>query len=827
MVSRCPTGGVAVAFAAGILWDAFLPLTWMSWVGVGILFCVGWLVALRIRQLRMALLLLLAGCVCLGAARHHGFRFVRAPDAIDRYVTEERRPVRLTGIVTAEPWIRPRKENSGPTAAQQFDRSSCDISCSAIATDDGVVRVSGLVRLSASGHLLHVHAGDEVEIRGWLSRQLPPGNPGEFDFREYPAGQGIAAVASVDTPDAVHRIGHSSGWWFRRAMDGLRDRAEVVLMEQVGERQLPVASAILLGDRSLMGDDVRNAFAESGAMHLLAISGLHVGIFAAMFWFACRLCGVSNRATATVVIAAVVSYACLTGGRPSVVRATIFVCIAALGHPWYRQVSMVNVLAVAALIVLVWRPTDLFDTGAQLSFLAVAGMMWSGSLGLFGNRDESPEDKPLPMDSPGLLGRSLRSAAGYVLRVYVTMAAIWLCTAPLVAARFHLASPIGFGINVFLIPFVTVVLWLGYALLFVGLVMPALAMPFAWAFNGCLGVMLGIVDVAADWSLEHFYLPGPQMWWLLLYYAIMAALLIAGVRQRARRVMGMALGSCVLIGLAIGLMPRSSDTLRCTFLAVGHGGAILVEFPNGRTLLYDGGSISSPDRPARAVANALWHRGRWRLDAVVVSHADIDHFNGIPTLLERVPVGVVIASPTLFDFRQQAVSEFCDSLATADVPIRTCFAGDRLVFDRDVSVRVLHPRASEHFETDNENSVVLVIEYGHRTILLTGNLEDDGLREVLDRLPAQVDVLQSPHHGSLDANTAELAQRTQPTTVVVSSGRAAAMAKLKERYGDRVEILSTFDHGAVTVEIEASGQMRTSWHRREQATSRQLTAREP
>lgn len=318
VASRYPAGGVAVAFGVGILWDALLPLPWLNWLSAGVLFCVGWLVILRIRRPRVALLLLLAGCVCLGAARHHGFRFVRAPDAIDRYVTEERRPVRLTGIVTAEPWIRLRKENSGPTAAQQFDRSSCDIACSTIATDDGVVRVSGLVRLTASGHLLHVHAGDEVEIRGWLSRPFSPSNPGEFDFREYLAGQGIAAVASVDTPDAVRRIGRSSGWWFRRAMDGLRDRAEVVLMEQVGERQLPVASAILLGDRSLMGDDVRDAFAESGAMHLLAISGLHVGIFAAMFWFGCRLFGVSDRTTATVVIAAVVSYACLTGGRPSV-----------------------------------------------------------------------------------------------------------------------------------------------------------------------------------------------------------------------------------------------------------------------------------------------------------------------------------------------------------------------------------------------------------------------------------------------------------------------------------------------------------------------------
>ena len=646
----------------------------------------------------------------------------------------------------------------------------------------------------------------------------------------------------VDTPDAVHRVGRSPGWWFRRGMDGLRDRAEVVLVEHVGDRQLPIASVILLGDRSLMGDDVRDAFAESGTMHLLAISGLHVGIFAAMFWFGCRLFGVSDRTTAAVVIGAVVSYACLTGGRPSVVRATIFVCIAALGYPWYRRVSMVNVLAVAALIVLAWRPTDLFDTGTQLSFLAVAGMMWSGSLGLFGNRDESKEDVPtadvpLPMDVPGLLGRGLRNVAVYVGQTYVTMAAIWLCTAPLVAARFHLASPIGFGINVLLIPFVAVVLWMGYALLFVGLVLPFLATPFGWAFDGCLGGMLDVVEIASRWSLGHFYLPGPRLWWLILYYAILAALLASGMRQGARRVMGMALGSCVLIGLAVGLMPRSSDTLRCTFLAVGHGGAILVEFPNGRTLLYDGGSISSPDRASRAVANALWHRGRWRLDAVVVSHADIDHFNGIPKLLKRVPVGAVIASPTLFDFRQQAVAEFCESLSVADVPIRTCFAGDRLVFDRDVSVRVLHPAAGKRFETDNENSVVLAIEYGQRTILLTGDIEEDGLAEVLDRLPANVDVLQSPHHGSLDANTSELAQRTQPATVVVSSGRSAATGKLQERYGDRAQILSTFDHGAVTIEIESSGRVRTWWHResavagrepsKTAVTSRQLTATRP
>jgi competence protein ComEC len=249
----------------------------------------------------------------------------------------------------------------------------------------------------------------------------------------------------------------------------------------------------------------------------------------------------------------------------------------------------------------------------------------------------------------------------------------------------------------------------------------------------------------------------------------------------------------------------TSDELRCTFLDVGHGGCTVIETPDGRTLLYDAGAMAGPDVTRRQIAPYLWHRGIRRIDEVFVSHADMDHFNGLPSLLDRFAVGQVTCTPTFSDKPTPAVRRTLEELKRRRIPMRTVKAGDCLTAG-PLTIEVLHP--PEHGVEGNENarSLVLLLKHADHKLLLTGDLEGEGQRLVLVQPPTQVHVLMSPHHGSRVANTAELADWARPEVVISCQGAPRSPAGVREPYSAKgARFLTTWEHGAVTVRSNETG----------------------
>jgi competence protein ComEC len=261
----------------------------------------------------------------------------------------------------------------------------------------------------------------------------------------------------------------------------------------------------------------------------------------------------------------------------------------------------------------------------------------------------------------------------------------------------------------------------------------------------------------------------------------------------------------VVAGLGVSLWPRQPGELRCTFLSVGHGLAVVVELPGGRTLLYDAGQMQDGSRARQTVQSALWQRGVRSVDALVISHADIDHFNGVPGLARTLSIGSLLVHESFLDFRQPGVERTCDLLTRQNVPIKLVWAGDRLSLDDRARLTVLHPPAGDRMATDNANSLVLMIEYAGRSILLTGDLERGGLENVLFLSPLHADVLQAPHHGRFAANPRALAEWASPDWVIVSDGRHDDSDRLRTIYGPAARVLSTEKYGAITFAIDERG----------------------
>ncbi len=539
-------------------------------------------------------------------------------------------------------------------------------------------------------------------------------------------------------------------------------------------------------------------------MHLLAISGLHVGILAGIVHLFCRLLKLQGGSRTLILVGTVLAYMVLTNQRPPVLRAAMLFTIGIAGLLYGRRSSGYHTLSLCAALLLLARPADLFDIGAQLSFVAVLAIIWASQTLIPLLRRH--QNDPLAME-PSLRLKPLRTAIRVAGESYVLTTAIWLITLPLAAYHFQLLAPVGIIANVLLMPVVALMLAAGYLTLAVGLIVPPAAPIPGTLFESLLILLETVAHYAAEIPLGHLRVAPPSLWWVTGTYLLLAVMIGLLGGTTLRRWSLHALGAWVILGLGLAFVPvPTAGGLRCSFLSVGHGSAVLLELPNGRTVLYDAGSFANARRAEQVVQSVLWEHNRHRLDAIIISHADIDHFNAVGPLVRSVPVGSVLTASPFLDVSQPAVLDTLRALQEVEIPLQIIDAGDRILCDPAVTIDVLHPPETFDSPHDNASSIVLLISYAGRRLLLTADIEAEGLQQLLATPPTDCDVLMSPHHGSLAANPPRLASWATPEYVIASSGHRTNANALQDRY-QPASVLSTHEHGCVTITVTPGGDL--------------------
>ncbi len=831
---RAPALPVVLAFIVGIIVDANVTAVgWWGWAfSAATLLLAGLMQCLNCsRRSTIFLLLAVAG---MGAVRHHDVWFAGESNDIGLFAHEEPQPAQVIGTIAERPQLIRESEEDTSRPWGTRERTVLVIECRQLRDAHEWLDVTGGVRVDVSGLASELRVGDEVELLGRLALPERPRNVGEFDFAAFLRKQGIHAVMRVRSLEAVQFLKRPDDLvtQTRRQVVVAREHCEQLLRDKLQPDTASVSLALLLGSRARMSSEQRKSFVESGTMHVLAISGLNVAILALFVGGTCRLFNLSRGLTAISILALVGGYAAITDAGPPVVRAALLVFLSTLGWPWDRPTHANNLLAVTALGVLWWNPTDAFNTGAQLSFMAVAVILWlSARRGwqleaaridaeTAGKTSTKKTEKELAQELaeklPKTALRKFVNGGWLVLREGTSLSCfVWLFSAVVIARQFHLVSLVGLLANIPLIPVASLTLCLGYSMLLAGFVSSSVAGIIAVPFEWSLRLMLWIVDVAADLSCGHRYVPTPPTWWLIGALVCLATLFWWMRGPLLRHLGWRAFWLWTAIGLVTPLWwPREPEPLRVSVLSVGHGLSVLIESPSCRTLLYDAGMMGNARRANDVVQQTLWHRGHSRLDGLVLSHADTDHVNGVPSLLRTLPVGQIFVSPQFVDWNQSEVYQVLEAARHCEVPVKLIWNDDSLILGDGIRCRVLHPTANEMLSPDNANSIVLLIEYAGRRILLTGDLERDGLIRLLHLPPQQIDVLLSPHHGSLGANTTDLARWARPNWLIASADRRANLNTLRSRFGPVTNVLSTADEGAITFEIHADGRMACETFRR-------------
>ncbi len=494
-----------------------------------------------------------------------------------------------------------------------------------------------------------------------------------------------------------------------------------------------------------------------------------------------RVLGLGRRTSFAAVGAMTIAYALLVGLAPSVVRSatmTVTVCVAECRA---RPTRPANLLALAALATLTLNPAHLFDTGCQLSFLAVAAIVWgvapaSHRLGwayaalMFRVRGPGGALDELERTfEPWWKARMRRYSAVIIPGVIVSLV-VWLVALPLVALRFHLVSPIGILLNIPLIPLTSLALMAAGLTLALSAIWGPLGVPSAWVCAKSLILTGSLVRWGASRSWGHWFVPGPPWGWVLASYGLLGLATVAGYnRWPGRRwAWWTPLGIWLALGLGLNVLPTRPETLEADILAVGHGLAVMIQSPDGRAIVYDCGRMRDPNVGRRILAPALWSRGVRHIDAILLSHADADHYNGLPDLLDRFSVGEVRIAPGFDRSTDPAVAQLLQAVRARRIPVRTIAAGDAWEA-AGVRVSVLHPPAAwSPLDRDNDRSVVLDLESDGRHALLTGDLEQAGLAQLVSHPGGPFDVLLAPHHGGRTANPAWLYRWANPARVVVS-----------------------------------------------------------
>jgi competence protein ComEC len=799
VVAAALAGGIVLDRAAGE-WTADRPLAtpavwWLAAVGAWIV----WLVCYQLDRHALGCGALLASIALGGAAWHHWQWNLFQNDELARFASDEQQPAAIEAIALRSP-----QQIAAPTptplrAIPIGERSRVALYVTALRDVDDWRPVSGACELTLDGRLTGVGAGDRVRVFAQLRDLTPPLNPGEFDYAEFARTERELCALATDSTAALTVIEPGSLWTMMHAIDRVRENWRQTIQRTLPAAEAPVAEALLLGSMNSLPRERTLPYLRTGMIHVLVVSGMHLSLLVAVFYGAMRLGVLPRRVALGAVMALVVFYVLLTGGQPPVMRAGVMAALVCLALWYGRRVINFNSLAAAAILVLAWNPAELFQVGTQLSFLCVATLIWFGQRTLE-RQPVDPLDRLIAFSRPLPL-RLLIATRDSVWFTLSATTAVWLVALALVMSQFHLVPWAAIPISPVVFLLVGIAIATGFAWLMVGWLIPPLGNLLGMLCGCSIGAMDEVVVWTSQFEWGNLWTPGPAAWWVIGAYVLWAVLYYARFLGGVRRwSVGMTCG-WIAVGFAVPLLRSAPEGLRCSFVAVGHGTCVVLQTPDRRTLLYDAGALRSPDDAAQIIASYLWSRGITRLDGIVLSHADVDHYNAVPELLDYFRVSGVYITPHMWPRKlaegdQSAPAQLRRELEARGVRIETLEMGDLLQLG-DVTAEVLHPTLLGVVGTDNANSMVLGVEYQGRRILLPGDLEALGIDFLLAQEAYDCDVLLAPHHGSLRSDPPGFAAWSMPEWVVISGNRSAATDEVAQRYqlaGARV--LHTAEHGS-------------------------------
>ena len=613
-----------------------------------------------------------------------------------------------------------------------------------------------------------------------------PTVPGGFDTGKWLRSQELAAYGKV-----LHWKSWQGHWIPERSFFRFRNWIRHKLSRFLDSAETGLLMGLLAGDRSGIPEALRSDFQRSGLVHVLAISGFHVVLLAGMLMVFLKATRLPHKAVRVIGILLLLLYVPVTGGSPAVRRAVIMFAVPQVGLLFQRPAAALNSLGVALVFLTLPNPDIIWNPGFQLSAAATLGIILGSS------------HNPLKDLPEGLRKNSLwNKFQTFVLDpTYVTLCATF-ATAPFLIYHFKTLSPLAWLGNIVIVPLISLGMEAG---LF------ALMSPLDF-FTGCFcsaaSLLLRAASFLTSWlsdSAGAAVTVGPYPPFVLLLMGFVFALLPSVRKNRAARLLG-ACGLLFFSGLFLWENYWQAEQPRWSLTAIdiGQGDGLLLETPSGRHILVDCGPNDRKDSGKDIIVPYLRYRGILKLDAIVVTHPDADHFGGALGIVKSFPVKELWVSECA---RLETKPDWIKTMAVAlerGVPIRDIGRGFAWS-DNSVEIRALHPANSAACGETNEESITLRVKGLGHSAILTGDLTVAGERKILKSGTfLKSDVLKIGHHGSKTSSSVAFLESVAPRLALISSGHRNRFRHPHKQVTDRLDslgipYLNTAKNGTVTV----------------------------
>jgi competence protein ComEC len=691
------------------------------------------------------------------------------------------------------------------------------------------VRLVGILESDAA--LTPTGVRIDLRVDGRRVRATVAGTMASGEYARWTRGRTLIAPMRLRRPDVVRNPGSPTLIWqaLTRRFDALATVKSALLVEVApgpwwqeaaarvrahvrrvtatwlaprAQSSQAVVTAILIGDRAGLDDEVTRRLQAAGTFHVIAISGGNIAMLTVACFLALRLVSRGLIGPVVTTIGVVSTYGLIVGGDPSVIRAVVAAVVYLLLRLWGIPPRPINLLAVVAVLCVVWDPLTVLDVGAWLSFGATAGLIV-----VLPRLIEAARGDGVPA------GRWARARDVCRAACLATVAAE-VVILPITAGVFARVGVAGVLLNLIAIPAMAVVQLSGLVLCVVALVSTPAAEVAALVAHQATVVLLGsskALDLAPWLSWR---VPPMSIWWTVAYYgAIVCALRLRRPRPRRLAVVAATTLAAVLMSSPfVALRRPAPGWLRISVLDVGQGESILVQTPDRTAVLVDAGGTPSGtfDVGGRVVAPAVWALGERRIDWLALTHGDLDHVGGARRILDDLrPREVLEGIPVESD---QPLQQLRALAGVRRIAWRRLRVGHEVELGA-VHLVVRHPPRPDwqRVRVRNDDSLVLEVRYGEVAFLLTGDagaeFESLPIEPPLAGGRPRIRILKVGHHGSQTSTSAEWLEQFDPRVALISAGASnlfghpapAVLARLGAR---GVHVFRTDRHGAVIVETD-------------------------
>ncbi|HEY0429219.1 MAG TPA: DNA internalization-related competence protein ComEC/Rec2 [Pyrinomonadaceae bacterium] len=880
---------LAVCFAFGILTAKFFIFGWH--VSLAICMITALLAAVFIKQ-KAALIFLSVAFVAAGALffqiENQNIPANRLKRLFDENQIQSGDPIEIEGVLQAKPEL----------AAGGFFLK--------LKTETAIYKgeerkISGAVRLfapiqneqiAAEYEHLNLQYGSRVRVACNLRREDGYSNPGVVSQKEILDQLDIDATAIIKSALLVENLGEARdfaplAWIFERRQELITNFREKFNVSTAG-----VLIASLLGDKYFLDKPTAEVFREGGTFHVLVISGLHITFIGGLTLLFVRLFTRKRLWQFLIASALLWSYAIAVGAEVPVVRAAIMFTILLFSQVIYRQGALLNSFGACVLILLVWRPADLFTASFQLTIASVAAIVVMAfpliqKLRAVGSWSPTVET-PFPPNVPVWLKRFCEtlywreaiwkrdlSSQIWTARLFKTpyfnwtekrnlqktlcwifesmlvstIVQIWLL--PFLIIYFHRVSIFGVFLNLWVGVWIALESFAAIIAVIFAQISDSLAFPVIklTVFLNWLLLSVPMALTGKDWAsvrLPHYAGAAQAIYFLyflpILFFvvalqkwkpfAISSKPQILNLRSKFFAASLFRRTVAAMFFLLFGLIifhplsaPRADKKLHFDFLDVGQGDSIFITFPDGETLLVDGGGrmnfnriyvknefdgepeLFEPDTQnigETVVSAFLWQKGYDKVDYILATHADADHIQGLIDVAKNFRVKTAMFGRT--PFKDEDFAELYSVLQKREIEAIKLVRGDVFIFG-DAKVEVLSPTPDDEI-SDNNHSIVLRITYGERKFLLTGDIEKETERELLNAPEfLQADVIKVAHHGSRTSSTEEFIDAVRAQVAVIPVGKQSPFGHPHKEVLERwkmsgAKILTTGERGTISISTD-------------------------